>query len=214
VIEVQICIPSQYEKCLEFQRKLNKMRNDDIIPDTIIVTEHEDTYTAGIHFNNENEKNYSVPIIKVERGGALTYHGRGQIVFYFIFKLNERGFNVKDLILRIQDSMNLTLSDYGLKSEGRLFKETGVWTNGKKICSIGLALKGFSTLHGIAVNVNTDLSKFSYINPCDFDPNIMTSIEHEIGRKVQTEEFIKKFLDNFSSVISDKIEIRECQINK
>jgi len=75
------------------------MRNDDIIPDTIIVTEHEDTYTAGIHFNNENEKNYSVPIIKVERGGALTYHGRGQIVFYFIFKLNERGFNVKDLIL-------------------------------------------------------------------------------------------------------------------
>lgn len=190
------------------------MRNDDIIPDTIIVTEHEDTYTAGIHFNNENEKNYSVPIIKVERGGALTYHGRGQIVFYFIFKLNERGFNVKDLILRIQDSVNLTLSDYGLKSEGRLFKETGVWTNGKKICSIGLALKGFSTLHGIAVNVNTDLSKFSYINPCDFDPNIMTSIEHEIGRKVQTEEFIKKFLDNFSSVISDKIEIRECQINK
>ncbi len=214
MIEAQVCIPTDYLRCLEFQRKMNKMRNEDIIPDTIIVTEHDDTYTAGIHFNTENEKNYTVPIIKVERGGALTYHGKGQVVFYFIFKLNERGFNVKDLIVKIQEAVNLTLSDYGLKSEGRLFKETGVWTNGRKICSIGLALKGFSTLHGIAVNVNTDLKKFSYINPCDFDPSVMTSLENEIGRRVNTNEFIEKFLNNFSYILSERIAIKECEINK
>lgn len=214
MIEVQICIPSGYQECLEFQRKLNELRNMDVIPDTIIVTEHPDTYTAGIHFNPKNEMNYSVPIIRVERGGALTYHGRGQIVFYFIFKLVDRNFNVKDMILKIQEIVNATLSEYGLISEGRLFKETGVWTNGRKICSIGLAVKGFSTLHGIAINLNTDLSKFALINPCDFSPEIMTSLEKETGNRIDVSKFVEKFLTNTEKIINDQVKVRDCLLNK
>ncbi len=210
VIEARFCIPMDYEECLSYQRNLNEMRNNEKIPDTIIVTEHPDTYTAGIHFKEGNEKNYSVPIIRVERGGALTYHGKGQIVFYFIFKIKERNMNIKDFIIRIQEAVKKTLESFGVQSEGRLFKETGVWTNGRKICSIGLALKGFSTLHGIAININTDLTKFYKINPCDFDASIMTSLEKEIGKKVSIDDFTSKFLDNFSLQMSDSISRRNC----
>ncbi len=212
MIEIMKCIPTEYNECLAMQRKLNEMRNEARIPDTILVTEHDDTYTAGIHFKMENLNDYSVPIIRVERGGALTYHGKGQLILYFIFNLNERGMNVKDLILKIQDAVVQTLAEFGLKSEGRLFKETGVWTNGRKICSIGLALKGFSTFHGIALNVTTDLSKFAKINPCDFDASVMTSLEREIGTKIDLENVLSKFLSHLKDEFGEELYERHCEM--
>jgi lipoyl(octanoyl) transferase len=199
-----------YDECLRLQRRLNKERNEGRIGDTIIATEHEDTYTGGIHFKQENEGSYSVPIIRVERGGNLTYHGKGQLVLYFIFNLKDRGVNVKQLIEQVQESLKQTLQSYGINGEGRLFKETGVWVGNRKICSIGFAVKGFSTLHGIAVNLNTDLSKFFNINPCDMDPGVMTSLARETDHIVDEQEFLQRMVQTLSNVFAEDIEIKDC----
>ncbi len=204
------CIPMEYDQCLQMQRKLNEMRNNGLIGDVIIATEHPDTYTGGIHFDPSSLSNYSVPIIRVERGGNLTYHGKGQLVFYFIINLKERGINVRDLIEKVQSALIETLSFYGLKGEGRLYKETGVWVDGRKICSIGFAVKGFSTLHGIAVNLNTDLSKFFKISPCDMDPGVMTSVSREIGREVDEGEFLQIMVKNLSKVLNEEMRLVPC----
>jgi lipoyl(octanoyl) transferase len=210
MIELFNCIPMEYVECLSAQRKLNTLRNEGTVGDLIIATEHEDTYTAGIHFNMDNAGKYSVPIIGIERGGSLTYHGRGQLVLYFIFNLKERGINVKQMIEKVQGAINGTLSSYNLKGEGRLFKETGVWVNGRKICSIGFAIRGFSTLHGIALNINTDLAKFYKIDPCDSDPGVMTSVEKETGKKVDEGKFLQMLVSELSGSFNDRIEWNGC----
>ena len=210
MISLYRCIPMNYDECLHLQRRLNQERNEGGIGDTIIVTEHKDTYTGGIHFRQENEGSYKVPILRVERGGNLTYHGKGQLVLYFVFNLKERGINVKELIEQVQSALNLTLESYGVRGEGRLFKETGVWVEDRKICSIGFAVKGFSTFHGIAVNLNTDLSKFFNINPCDMDPGVMTSLAKETGHAVDEKEFLERIIQNLSKIFKEEIAIKDC----
>ena len=212
MIRLLKCIPMDYGKCLEMQRGMNALRNEGKIGDTIIATEHDDTYTGGIHYNPEVGGTYSVPILRVERGGNLTYHGKGQVVLYFIFNLKEREINVRQLIEQVQEALIKTLSSYGVKGEGRLYKETGVWVGDRKICSIGFAVKGFSTLHGIAVNINTDLSKFYSISPCDMDPGVMTSLEKETGRNVDEMEFLEKMVGNLSETFKESIEEGKCEI--
>ena len=212
MIRLLKCIPMDYGKCLDMQRGMNALRNEGKISDTIIATEHDDTYTGGIHYNPEVGGTYSVPILRVERGGNLTYHGKGQVVLYFIFNLKERGINVRELIEQVQEALIKTLSSYGVKGEGRLYKETGVWVGDRKICSIGFAVKGFSTLHGIAVNVNTDLSKFYSISPCDMDPGVMTSLEKETGRKVDEMEFLEMMVGNLSETFKESIDEEPCGI--
>lgn len=214
MITLYNCIPMEYSECLSIQRSLNELRNDEKVGDLLIATEHEDTYTAGIHFNRGNLSNYSVPIIRVERGGSLTYHGKGQLVLYFVFNLRDRGINVKQLIEIVQKSVKDTLALYGLEGEGRMFKETGVWTNKKKICSIGFAIKEFSTLHGIAINLNTDIKKFYKIEPCDLDPGVMTSLENELGYKVDETEFFKNLVLKLSVELKEEIEIKDCETLK
>jgi lipoyl(octanoyl) transferase len=210
MITLQRCIPMDYMECLGMQRRLNDLRNEGKVGDVIIATEHEDTYTAGIHFNKESESAYSVPIIRVERGGHLTYHGRGQLVLYFIFNLKDRGINVKQLIEQVQRALNETLRKYGVSGEGRMFKETGVWVGNRKICSIGFAVKGFSTFHGIAVNLNTDLSKFFKINPCDMDAAVMTSLSHETGHEIDEDEFLRMFVGDLSAEFGEEIRTKGC----
>ncbi len=201
--------PTDYIECLSVQRRLNELRNEGRISDSIIATEHDDTYTGGIHFNGGDTSGYPVPIIKVERGGNLTYHGRGQLVLYFIFNLKERSMNVKELIQVLQGSVIKSLADFGLDADGRLFEKTGVWVGERKICSIGLAVKGTSTLHGFAINLNTDLSKFYKINPCDLDPGVMTSLKKELGREVEMNAYRDILLSHLSEDFNEPTEGRE-----
>ena len=194
-----------YRSVLEVQRSLVKGRNEDLIPDTLIFLQHNDSYTAGIHRNPQEIVVPGTDVINVERGGALTYHGPGQLVVYFILNLNKRKTNIKDIILKVEDSIVSVLGEYGIRSEGRLDKHTGVWAGDRKICSVGFAIRESSTLHGIALNVNTDLKKFSAIMPCGFDADIMTSMKNELGFEPDFSE-VKEKMKN--------ILIRKLEINK
>ena len=182
----------EYARILEFQHTLVDLRNRGSIGDALVFVEHPDTYTAGIHRDSGARLDPSLPVIFVERGGAYTFHGPGQVIVYFIINMKERRINVRDLIILVQNSIVSLLSEYGIKAEGRLDKETGVWVQGRKICSIGFAVREFSTFHGIALNVSTDLNKFHSIMPCGFDASIMTSVRRETGSAIETEEVRSK----------------------
>lgn len=190
---------TDYRKSWAFQKELVELSNLDLIDDTVIFLEHPDTFTAGIH---TGEGSLPPDTIRVERGGGVTYHGPGQIVIYFIVNLKKRHMNVRDLIVWVHGVLVDMLKEYGLSAESRLGRETGVWVGSKKIASTGFAVDGFTTFHGTAINVTTDLSKFQRISPCGFDPMIMTSMQSLLENRIEhdrvknrLEEMIMPILD-------------------
>ncbi|MCL5802839.1 MAG: lipoyl(octanoyl) transferase LipB [Thermoplasmataceae archaeon] len=199
----------EYGKTLSIQRKLNNLRNESRIDDCMIVVEHPDVYTAGIHWLPGPEQQ-EIDVVRIERGGSITYHGPGQLVTYYIINLRERNLNVLNLIEILQNCNIDLLEQWSIPALPRLGKETGVWTGSRKIASIGLALKGFSTLHGCALNVSTDLGGFNRINPCDFSPDIMTSMENETGYSISMDSVREKYM----RIASEKLNIGDVVKNR
>lgn len=206
---------SDYDRILTVQRNLNRLRNEGRVPDLVILLQHNSVYTTGIHDNPEEYTGLKSKPIRLERGGSVTYHGPGQLVAYFIVSLKDRGINILDMIRIIQGSVCDSLERFQCIGEGRFGKETGVWIRGKsrKIASIGLALKGFCTMHGVAVNVANDLGMFEPIRPCGYDHEVMTSLSESTGKVLKIEEFsrefkrsIKRKMEIDEEIVFDKIE--------
>ncbi len=187
-VNVVELVRSGYSEMLQAQRQLVDFRNKGGIDDTIIFTEHNPVYTAGIHTPAEESGPPGHDWIRVERGGEWTYHGPGQLVIYFILNLKELGINVRDLIIKAGKSVELLLAGYGIHSELKLGKETGTWVEERKICSYGFAIREFSTFHGMAINIGTDLRMFKLIRPCGFDPEVMTSVKRETGLDISLQD--------------------------
>ena len=130
------------------------------------------------------------------RGGDITYHGPGQVVGYPIFDLDNFELGLKSYIFRIEEAIIKTLQQYNISST-RLEGSTGVWLEVdtpecRKICAIGVRSSRFVTMHGFALNVNTQLEYFDYIHPCGFIDKGVTSMQKELGRKVDMEELKKR----------------------
>jgi lipoate-protein ligase B len=162
------------------------------IGDTVLLLEHFDVYTLGRKGVEENVIDRTIPVYRVERGGDATYHGPGQLVAYPIVSLTALGLGVADFVHLLEEACIRLLKGYGVDA-GRVEGKPGVWVGGKKIASIGLAVKNWVTYHGIALNVNTDLTKFYGIKPCGMDAETMTSMERVLGRKVSITEVKKAF---------------------
>ena len=170
----------------------------------LVFCEHPHVYTLGKSGHSENMlyNPYNVPLVRTNRGGDITYHGPGQIVGYPIFDLDKFHLGLKDYIYKVEEAVILTLAHYGITAT-RLEHATGVWldvestTRCRKICAIGVKSSRFVTMHGFALNVNTDLTYFKNINPCGFIDKGVTSMEQELGRKVdflEVESCLKTFL--------------------
>lgn len=167
----------------------------------LIFCEHFHIYTLGKSGEEKNllkkaEKDESFPeMIRVNRGGDITYHGPGQLVIYPIIDLDQFGLSIRKYIEYLEESVIQTLLEFDIKS-GRLANASGVWIEdgakpAKKICALGVRASRGITMHGLALNVNTDLSFFNHINPCGFTNKSVTSIKMQIGenidfRKVKT----------------------------
>lgn len=177
----------------------------------LVFCEHPHVYTLGKSGDEHNMLlNYiqlqakDATFIKTNRGGDITYHGPGQIVGYPIFDLANFNLGLKQYIYNVEEAIIKTLSTYNIIST-RLDGATGVWLDVglptcRKICAIGVRSSRFVTMHGFALNVNTQLEYFSYINPCGFVDKGVTSMEKELGQKVDFEEL--KF--NLKSSIFDQ----------
>jgi len=165
----------------------------------LIFCEHPHVYTLGKSGDEQNMLlNYiqlqtkNATFVHTNRGGDITYHGPGQVVGYPIFDLANFNIGLKQYIHLIEEAIIKTLSLYNIKST-RLDGATGVWLDVglptcRKICAIGVRSSRFVTMHGFALNVNTQLEYFNYINPCGFVDKGVTSMEKELGTKVDMEE--------------------------
>jgi lipoyl(octanoyl) transferase len=168
------------------QRELVAARQKDEIPDTLLLVEHPHVITAGRGAHRENLlATEATPIFEIERGGDVTYHGPGQLVGYPIFLLRPEERDLHVYLRNLEEAIIRALARFDLPGE-RKPDWTGVWTAGgvRKLASIGVAVKRWVTLHGLALNVSTDLSRFSAINPCGLAASVMGSMSGELARPV------------------------------
>jgi len=177
--------------------------------ETVFLCEHPHVYTLGkngevnnLLINEEFLGQIGATFYKIDRGGDITYHGPGQLVGYPILDLENRDGSLKGYIYKMEEVIIQTLAHFGISS-ARLEGATGVWLDGntktaRKICAIGVRASRFVTMHGFALNVNTDLTYFNYINPCGFVDKGVTSMQKELKKQIDMNEvkavFQKKFL--------------------
>lgn len=165
----------------------------------IILCEHLHVYTLGrsgkegnMLLSEEQLQKIGATLYHIDRGGDITYHGPGQLVCYPILNLEEFSLGLKEYVHLLEEAVIRVCASYGITA-GRLEKATGVWLEGdtpraRKICAIGVRSSHFVTMHGLALNVNTDLRYFSYIHPCGFIDKGVTSLQQELKREVPMEE--------------------------
>ncbi|MEJ6980858.1 lipoyl(octanoyl) transferase LipB [Pedobacter sp. P351] len=183
------------------QLKIDNRTNDSIIPTSnyLIFVEHPHVYTIGKSGKTENLlldekglKKKKATYYKINRGGDITYHGPGQLVGYPILDLDNFFTDIHLYLRTLEEAIILTLAEYGIKA-GRYPGYTGVWldadnSKARKICAMGVRCSRWVTMHGFAFNVNTDLKYFKNIVPCGIDDKDVTSMEREIGHKLNMEE--------------------------
>ncbi len=193
-----------YSTALDEQRKLRESRSENKIGDTLILTQHQPVMTIGRSGSEENIKvnrvflnSKGIDVVDVERGGDITYHGPGQLIAYPIFHLPPEVRDVKKFIRAIEQVVVKTCRDFGAAAvtiEGL----TGVWisdkeieplhleewTGEKKISSLGLAFKRWTSYHGVSFNINIDLEPFSYIHLCGLKGKEATSLSKVLGKEI------------------------------
>jgi lipoyl(octanoyl) transferase len=178
-----------YGEVLELQRELCRRRvRGDEQEDVLLLVEHDPVITLGrgtratsLPLAPAELERRGVPVVEVERGGDVTYHGPGQLVGYPIIRLTEHREDLHWYLRSLEASLILALGRLGVESERRPGL-TGVWTGGRKIASIGIHVKQWVTFHGFALNVTTDLSAFDLIVPCGIDGVVMTNLAEELRR--------------------------------
>jgi len=143
-------------------------RRDAATPDEIWLLQHPPVYTLGLNGKPEHlPRATSIPVIKIDRGGQITYHGPGQIVAYLLIDLKRRGYGVRDLVSRMEQAVIELLADCGVMAAARR-DAPGVYVDGKKIAALGLRIKHGCSYHGLALNVDMDLTPFAAIDPCGY----------------------------------------------
>lgn len=158
---------ADYAATLAEMQKFNQERTPETL-DEIWMLEHQPVYTLGANADKSHIIDAGdIPVVKVDRGGQVTYHGPGQLVVYVLMDLARARLGVRDFVCRLEQSIIATLAGYGIKAEGRE-NAPGVYVNRAKIASVGLRVRRNCCYHGIAINVNNDLEPFAGINPCGY----------------------------------------------
>ena len=164
----------------------------------IWILEHQEVYTAGTSFKEKEIIDKSINFIKTNRGGKITYHGKGQVVFYFVIDLKKRKMNIRQLISSIEKTIIDTLIYFKIKSYSDR-KNIGIWVknkkNIKKIAAIGIKVKKWIAYHGFALNISNNLKKYDKIKPCGLDSEKITNLQ-----KIKKQNYKKiknKLIENF-----------------
>lgn len=205
-----------YRETWELQKRLledvkERKLKGERFPGYVVFVEHTPVYTLGKSGNEANMlidavqlRDRGAEFIKVDRGGDITFHGPGQLVVYPIIDLDFFGCGIREYVGRLEEIVIRTLAGYGIEA-GRLTGATGVWIEPaalrvRKICAIGVKCSRFVTMHGFALNVNTDLEYFGAIHPCGFVDKGVTSMQKEVGHAVDMQELKEKIRTCFCSV--------------
>jgi lipoyl(octanoyl) transferase len=179
-----------YLSAWQMQKEIQEKVVDDIEPNTLLILQHPSVYTAGRRTEISDRPLDDTPVIDVDRGGKITWHGLGQIVGYPIIKL-KNSTDVVGFVRELETAIISICEEFGIRAE-RYCERSGVWlrdTKGdRKIAAIGLRVAKGVTMHGFALNVNPDLSAYSKIVPCGIADAKVTSLSVELGRSITVEE--------------------------
>jgi lipoyl(octanoyl) transferase len=181
--------PVPYTPAWDLQRQLHADRAAGLIPDTVLLLEHESVFTAGKRTEPQDRPWDGTPVVEVDRGGKITWHGPGQLTGYPIVALPD-GVYVVDHVRRLETAIIAVCADLGLAAQ-RVPGRSGVWLPGapdRKVAAIGIRVARGVTMHGFAINCDADLSWFSRIVPCGIADASVTSLSLELGRPVTVAE--------------------------
>jgi lipoate-protein ligase B len=201
-----------YGEAYHRQRELLKQRLDGDIEDTILLLEHPPTITIGksgslenVLVSQEQLASEGISLFFTDRGGDVTYHGPGQLVAYPIIDLRQRGRDIHRYVNELEEVVIRTLADFAVAAH-RDGGHAGVWVKNEEIAAIGLSVKKWITMHGIALNVNSKLEHFCLINPCGFADRTATSMAKLLSREIAMAEVIPRLIAHFSEVFGFNIE--------
>ncbi len=169
-----------YESTWQQMRDFTDARTSES-EDELWIVEHDPVFTQGIAGKAEHLliNPASIPVVKTDRGGQITYHGPGQTVVYVLFDLKRAGYGVRELVVRIENAVIAVLRELDVEAYGKR-DAPGVYVNDAKIASLGLKIRNGRSYHGVALNVNMDLVPFSFINPCGYEGLRVTHL-HDFG---------------------------------
>lgn len=194
-----------YNEAWDLQKRLQKQLIGDKLKrredpehagmgDILLFVEHPHVYTLGksgkqtnLLANERELAEHQAEFVKIDRGGDITYHGPGQIVGYPIFDLDRHFTDIHRFLRYLEEAIIRVCAEFGLIGE-RIEKLTGVWVDGKKVCAMGIKCSRWVTMHGFALNVNTQLDYFGHIVPCGITDRSVTSLSELLGRRVSEQE--------------------------
>ena len=207
-----------YENALRLQQKLAEMRQNDLIPDQLLLLEHPAVITLGRGGDARNLlasedvlRRERVRFYETTRGGDITYHGPGQLVGYPVLHLGEGSRDVRKYVTKLEEVLIRTVAQYGItatRAEGK----RGIWVGDEKIAAIGVRIAKWVTSHGFALNVNTNLEHFRLITPCGLRGTGVTSIARQTGRGVTMSEVRRVVTAKFAEVFDYEMVPREATI--
>tara|TARA_R110000823_G_scaffold266883_1_gene386713 strand:- start:133661 stop:134377 length:717 start_codon:yes stop_codon:yes gene_type:complete len=208
---------SLFKKILDCKVKNRRESTDNNTPNYFLLVEHPHVYTLGksgdlsnLLISKEKLNEIGATYYKINRGGDITYHGPGQIVGYPVLDLENFFTDIHKYLRFLEEMVILTLSEYGLKAE-RSEGETGVWLDvgtpfARKICAMGVRASRWVTMHGFALNVNSDLGYFDYMIPCGIKGKAVTSLNVELGKaEVNLAEVKEKLLKHFAQLFEAEL---------
>ena len=208
-----------FNKIIDQKLKNRKSVNKEITQNHLIFVEHPNVYTLGksgdinnLLLSKEDLEKKEIQFFNTNRGGDITCHGPGQIVCYPILDLDNFFSDIHKYLRYLEEVVIQTLNEFGIKSE-RSPDETGVWIEPKqisarKICAMGIRSSRWVTMHGFALNINTNLGYFDHIIPCGIRGKAVTSLEVELGRKIELSEVKEKILIHFKALFEvEKFEL-------
>tara|TARA_B100000614_G_C14397109_1_gene432188 strand:- start:156 stop:776 length:621 start_codon:yes stop_codon:yes gene_type:complete len=181
-IEIKKSIkPVNYLDAIAFMEKRVAKVNDNKANELIWILEHPSTFTAGASYSSKDILDKSIKIVNTSRGGKITWHGPGQLIFYFAVNLNNRKKDIRNFLTIIEDSIIATLNEFGISSYSDR-KNIGIWTKinnkDKKIGSIGIKVKKWIAYHGFSINIDNDISNYKKIIPCGIKNKEVTTLKN------------------------------------
>ena len=203
-----------YVEMWDRQAELAAQRADGLINDQLLFLEHPNTYTAGKRTQPEDRPTNGLPVVDVDRGGRITWHGPGQLVCYPIIRLAEP-VDVVDYVRRVEEAIIQVVRDLGLQDAGRVDGRSGVWIPGndtrpeRKVGALGIRVTRGVTMHGLALNCNNTLEFYQHIVPCGIADAGVTTLSAELGRDVDTQEMVAPLAAALGAAFSGELTVAD-----
>lgn len=198
---------AEYQSTWEAMKLFTAQRTRDT-RDEIWLLEHPPVYTQGQAGKPEHLLDaHGIPVVKIDRGGQITYHGPGQVVMYVLLDLRRWGLNVRQLVRLLEQSVVKLLADHGVEAQGRE-DAPGVYVGGAKIAALGLKIKNGCSYHGLSFNVDMDLTPFGHINPCGY-AGLRVTQARDLGIKESMEQLRQQLARHFIALLQQGMKTHE-----